>query len=278
MTRQDALTLRAIDRPIDGHPNPQAGRASSSTPRRARSGRGCPSPRGSAAAAKMDEHRPQHLLPHRRRRIARGADLGGDGFHRRSRADQLSCRSSTATSWRRATGSARSRAPRGWRRRPRRSGSSSASSTATTREQIRQALNELHVVKNGNRPLAIVARTVKGWGAPAEQGMGKHGTPVKKDKMAEGVRRAGSRPPRTWASRTTRSNGELKISRHRQGAGSSAEREADQDRSFRRRPGDGGARQGLEGGQTDRAAQGVRRGAASRWRGGQARSSASMPT
>ncbi|MDB5174232.1 MAG: putative transketolase, partial [Phycisphaerales bacterium] len=30
----------------------------------------------------------------------------------------------------------------------------------------------------------IVARTVKGWGAPDEQGMGKHGTPVKKDKMA----------------------------------------------------------------------------------------------
>jgi hypothetical protein len=50
-------------------------------------------------------------------------------------------------------------------------------------EQISKALNELHVVHNGHRPLAIVARTVKGWGSPAEQGMGKHGTPVKKDKL-----------------------------------------------------------------------------------------------
>src|SRR5207253_5498056 len=39
--------------------------------------------------------------------------------------------------------------------------------------------------RNGTRPVAIIARTVKGWGASAEQGMGKHGTPVKKDKMPE---------------------------------------------------------------------------------------------
>src|ERR1700760_3659343 len=50
-------------------------------------------------------------------------------------------------------------------------------------KQIDNALSELHVVQNGNRPLAIVARTVKGWGAPHEQGMGKHGTPVKKDQL-----------------------------------------------------------------------------------------------
>jgi transketolase len=49
--------------------------------------------------------------------------------------------------------------------------------------QIKAALNELHVVRNGNRPLAIVARTVKGWGSASEQGAGKHGTPVKKDKL-----------------------------------------------------------------------------------------------
>jgi hypothetical protein len=41
------------------------------------------------------------------------------------------------------------------------------------------------VVQNGSRPLAIVARTVKGWGARIEQGTGKHGTPVKKDKLNE---------------------------------------------------------------------------------------------
>jgi len=51
--------------------------------------------------------------------------------------------------------------------------------------EIRLALDELKVVQNGPRPLAIVARTIKGWGAAAEQGMGKHGTPVKKDKLAQ---------------------------------------------------------------------------------------------
>src|SRR5207253_6643539 len=51
--------------------------------------------------------------------------------------------------------------------------------------EIGKAFNELHVIRNGTRPLAIIARTVKGWGASAEQGMGKHGTPVKKEKMPE---------------------------------------------------------------------------------------------
>ncbi|MFA7236378.1 MAG: transketolase [Phycisphaeraceae bacterium] len=34
------------------------------------------------------------------------------------------------------------------------------------------------------RPFAIVAKTVKGWGAPSMQGQGHHGTPIKKDKLA----------------------------------------------------------------------------------------------
>jgi transketolase len=50
-------------------------------------------------------------------------------------------------------------------------------------EQISKAFNELNVIKNGNRPFAIMARTVKGWGAASEQGMGKHGTPVKKENV-----------------------------------------------------------------------------------------------
>jgi transketolase len=50
--------------------------------------------------------------------------------------------------------------------------------------QIKKALNELQVVKSGTRPLAIIARTIKGWGSSLEQGPGKHGHPVKKDEMA----------------------------------------------------------------------------------------------
>src|SRR5262249_28833117 len=50
-------------------------------------------------------------------------------------------------------------------------------------KQIMGAFAELPVVKNGARPMAIVAKTVKGWGASDEQGTGKHGTPVKKDAL-----------------------------------------------------------------------------------------------
>jgi transketolase len=50
--------------------------------------------------------------------------------------------------------------------------------------EIAEAFNELNVIKNGHRPLCMVARTIKGWGSLSEQGMGHHGTPVKKEKMA----------------------------------------------------------------------------------------------
>lgn len=50
---------------------------------------------------------------------------------------------------------------------------------------IKSVLDELPVVQNGNRPLAIVAETVKGWGAEAEQGLGHHGTPVKDGAVVE---------------------------------------------------------------------------------------------
>ena len=68
-----------------------------------------------------------------------------------------------------------------------------------------QALNEMHVIQNGHRPLAIVARTVKGWGPPHEQGMGKHGTPVKKDAASRVPCRTRCTPPKTLASRITNS-------------------------------------------------------------------------
>ena len=45
-------------------------------------------------------------------------------------------------------------------------------------EAIKAALDELPVVQNGQRPMAIVAETVKGWGSPSDQGMGHHGKPV----------------------------------------------------------------------------------------------------
>src|SRR5437764_15181989 len=75
---------------------------------------------------------------------------------------------------------------------------------------ISKAFNELHVIQNGNRPFAIIARTVKGWGASAEQGMGKHGTPVKKDKMSEVIGEL-DRTARDLGVADYKLNGELKI-------------------------------------------------------------------
>ena len=45
-------------------------------------------------------------------------------------------------------------------------------------DSIKSVLDELPVIQNGQRPLAIVADTVKGWGAASDQGMGHHGKPV----------------------------------------------------------------------------------------------------
>lgn len=45
-------------------------------------------------------------------------------------------------------------------------------------EELLQALRLHSEAKVCGRPLAIIARTVKGWGAPTKQGLGYHGNPV----------------------------------------------------------------------------------------------------
>src|SRR5208282_3829101 len=78
-------------------------------------------------------------------------------------------------------------------------------------QAILEALNELRVIQNGQRPLAIVARTIKGWGASDEQGTGKHGTPVKKDKLPEVLAEL-DRTAADLGVANYKLNGELKIS------------------------------------------------------------------
>ncbi len=77
-------------------------------------------------------------------------------------------------------------------------------------EDIKKVFDELHVIKNGSKPLAIIARTVKGWGAPAEQGMGKHGHPVKKDDMPKVLAQL-DQTAKDLNVADYKSNGELKI-------------------------------------------------------------------
>jgi transketolase len=183
MTRADALTLRDIASPVDGHPHPRVGfpffdAATGSL------GQGLSVAAGLGAAARMD---------------GLGRDiycLIGDGEAREGQIweamDFIADRALTNVV---AIFNANQIAQSDYV-----SPQQSAETIASKAEafgfivriidghdpvQIRDALGELSVVKNGNRPLCIVARTVKGWGSPAEQGLGKHGTPVKKDKMAQ---------------------------------------------------------------------------------------------
>ena len=120
---------------------------------------------------------------------------------------------------------------------------------------IISALNELHVIQNGKRPLAIVARTVKGWGAPDEQGMGKHGTPVKKDKMAT-IFGELDRTAKDLGVADYKFNGELKIAAIT-GKGADDRSKADQDQGVCRRTGNGGIGQGSCRGKRYRSTKGI---------------------
>jgi transketolase len=183
MTRDDAMTLRAIDSCIDGHPNPELGvpffdAATGSL------GQGLSVAAGVGAAAHMDK-------------IDRNVFcIIGDGESREGQiweamdfiADQsltnvvpiFNCNELAQSDWVSPQQSADTLA-----KKAEAFGFITRIINGHDPEAISKALSELNVVKNGHRPFAIIARTVKGWGAPAEQGLGKHGTPVKKDKMPE---------------------------------------------------------------------------------------------
>src|SRR3954463_11308038 len=183
MTRQDAMDLREIDSPIDGHPHPQAGvpffdAATGSL------GQGLSVAAGLGAAARMDK-------------IDRNIFcLIGDGESREGQiweamdfiADHaltnvipiFNCNELAQSDW-----VSPQQSYQGLAEKCEAFGFIVRVIDGHDPLEIGKAFNELHVIKNGNRPLCVVARTVKGWGAAAEQGMGKHGTPVKKDKMPE---------------------------------------------------------------------------------------------
>ncbi len=181
MTKQDAMTLRAIDSPIDGHPHPQVGFpfADAAT---GSLGQGLSVAAGLAAAAKMDKvDRNIYCI------IGDGESREGQNWEA---ADFLvdhaltnvvpifNCNELAQSDY-----VSPQQSYEGLSDKLKSYGFIVRAIDGHNPEEINEALSELHVIQNGNRPLAIVARTVKGWGAPDEQGMGKHGTPVKKDQL-----------------------------------------------------------------------------------------------
>lgn len=181
MTRQDAMELRAIESPIDGHPNPGLGvhffdAATGSL------GQGLSVAAGVAAAAKMDGiDRNAYCIigdgEAREGQIWEAMDFIVDhqltncvpifNYNALAQSDWVSPQQSADVLARKCEAY----------------GFVVRVIDGHDPDEIKAALNELHVVKNGSRPLAIIAKTVKGWGSPSEQGMGKHGTPVKKDQL-----------------------------------------------------------------------------------------------
>src|SRR3954464_4367102 len=183
MTREDALSLREINSPIDGHPHPQVGvpffdAATGSL------GQGLSVAAGLGAAARMDKlDRNIYCLigdgESREGQIWEAADFIAD--HALTNVVPIfNCNELAQSDW-----VSPQQSYQGLAEKCEAFGFIVRVIDGHDPLEIGKALNELHVIKNGNRPLAIIARTVKGWGAAAEQGMGKHGTPVKKDKMAD---------------------------------------------------------------------------------------------
>lgn len=209
MTRADALELRAINSPIDGHPHPQVGFpfADAAT---GSLGQGLSVAAGLACAAKMDGlDRNFYVLigdgESREGQVWEAADFVAD--HGLTNVVPIfNCNELAQSDW----------------VSPQQSFETLASKLQAygfivrvinghSPLQIREALGELPVVQNGHRPLAIVARTIKGWGAESEQGMGKHGTPVKKDKLAATLGEL-DQTARDLNVLEFKANGELKIS------------------------------------------------------------------
>jgi transketolase len=183
MTKQDAMQLRAIDSPVDGHPNPALGihffdAATGSL------GQGLSVAAGLGAAAKMDKiDRNIYCIigdgEAREGNIWEGADFIVD--HALTNVVPIfNCNELAQSDW-----VSPQQSYQGIADKCRAYGFTTLIVDGHDPRDIQRALSELHVIQNGKKPLAIVARTVKGWGAPDEQGMGKHGTPVKKDKIGE---------------------------------------------------------------------------------------------
>jgi transketolase len=182
MTREMAMTLRAIDSPVDGHPHPQLGihffdAATGSL------GQGLSVAAGLGAAARMDKiDRNIYCI------IGDGESREGQNWealdfiidHQLTNVIPIFNANELAQSdW---VSEQQSQAI--LQRKLEAFGFIVANIDGHHPGEIKKAFDQLPVIQNGSRPLAIVARTVKGWGAPDEQGTGKHGTPVKKDKLA----------------------------------------------------------------------------------------------
>ncbi len=176
MDEHDLLTLRDIHSPVDGHPNPQCGfpffdAATGSL------GQGLSVSAGLAAAAKVDHHGKLIYC------------IIGDGESREGQiweamdfiAEQkltsvvaiFNCNEIAQSDYVAPAQTADALAAKaeafGWK---------PVIVDGHNPTAIVNALKQRTEAMVAGRPLAIIAKTVKGWGAASQQGLGHHGTPV----------------------------------------------------------------------------------------------------
>jgi transketolase len=181
MTQDDLMTLREIDSPVDGHPNPELGfpffdAATGSL------GQGLSVAAGLAAAARLDDiDKTVYCLigdgESREGQIWEAMDFIADhalthvvaifNCNTLAQSDYVS----PAQDW---THLQRKAEAFGW---------TVVAIDGHDPEQIDHVLQNRGDLAKG-RPLCIVAHTVKGWGVPDLGGMGHHGTPVKPEQLA----------------------------------------------------------------------------------------------
>jgi transketolase len=178
MTERDLMTLREIGSPIDGHPNPVLGfpffdAATGSL------GQGLSVAAGLACAARVDGL-PKRIFcimgdgESREGQIWEALDFCAD--HRLGGVVAIfNCNTlgqsdyvSSAQDWEHLAAKATAFGAR----------------TEIIDGHDPEAIERVLRIEEDGRPLAVIARTVKGWGVPSLGGPGHHGTPVKAEAMA----------------------------------------------------------------------------------------------
>lgn len=178
MTERDLMTLREIGSPVDGHPNPVLGfpffdAATGSL------GQGLSVASGLACAARLDGI-PKRIFcligdgESREGQIWEAMDFCAD--HRLGGVVAIfNCNTlgqsdyvSHAQDWEHLAAKATAFGAR----------------TEIIDGHDPAAIERALLIKEDARPLAVIARTVKGWGVPSLGGTGHHGTPVKSEALA----------------------------------------------------------------------------------------------
>ncbi len=184
MTREDAMSLREIDSVIDGHPNPIEGFPFFDTATGSL-GQGLSHAAGLAAAAKID-----------------GLDkrifcIIGDGESREGqiweavdfiRDENLTavCPIFNCNIWAQSDKVSPQQTPEVTAKKLEAAGYQVLTIDGHNPSAILDAYAAHAQAQHdpGAAPIAIVARTVKGWGSPSQQGEGHHGKPAEKDDLA----------------------------------------------------------------------------------------------